>query len=61
MNKYYSLTENLSNELELLHSKYDKNDYDFRKKFLMYDKNDEEKLVNEYIDNRYINTDINNE
>ena len=31
------------------------------KKFLMYDKNDEEKLVNEYIDNRYINTDINNE
>lgn len=62
LNKYYFLTENLYNELELLNSNYDKNifinnkSYDYRKKLLMYDKNDEE----QYMDNIYINTDINN-
>ena len=58
LNKYYSLSENLYNELELLNSNYDSNNiinnksYDYRKKILMYDKNDEENI--------YINTDINN-
>ena len=66
MNKYYFLCEDLSNELEILNSNYEKNifannkSYDNRKKILMYDKNDEDQLINEYIDKRYINTDINN-
>ena len=66
LNNYYTLTENLSNELEMLNSNYDKNifannkTYDYRKKLLIYDKNDEDHLLNEFIDNRYINTDINN-
>lgn len=59
LKKYYCLTENLYNELEMLNSNYDKNtyinnkSYDYRKKLLMYDKNDED----QYIDNIYINTD----
>lgn len=62
LNKYYLLTENLYNELEMLNSNHDKNtfvnnkSYDYRKKILMLDKNDEE----HYIGNIYINTDINN-
>lgn len=66
LNNYYTLTENLTNELEMLNSNYDKNifannkSYDYRKKLLIYDRNDEDQLVNEFIDNRYTNTDINN-
>lgn len=65
LNKYYFLTENLYNELELINSNYAKNNfinnksYDYMKKNLIYDKNDEEQTVNEFIGNRYINTDIN--
>ena len=66
MNKYYFLCEDLSNELEILNSNYEKNifannkSYDSRKKLLMSNKNDEEELINEYIDKRYINTDVGN-
>ena len=66
LNNYYTLTENLSNELEMLDTNYDKNifannkSFDYRKKLLIYDKNDEDQLINEFNDNRYINTDINN-
>ena len=66
MNKYYFLCEDLSNELEILNSNYKKHifannkNYDYRKKLLMYDKNEEEELINEYIDKRYINTDVGN-
>ena len=66
LNQYYTLNENLNNELEILNSNYDNNifanskSYDYRKKLLMYDKIDDEQLLNELIDNKYINTDINN-
>ena len=66
LNNYYTLTENLSNELEMLNSNYDKNifannkSYDYRKNLLIYNKTDEDQLVNELIDKRYINTDVNN-
>lgn len=66
LNQYYTLSENLNNELEILNSNYDNNifanskSYDYRKKLLMYDKIDDEQLLNELIDNKYINTDINN-
>ena len=66
LNQYYTLSENLNNELEIINSNYDSNifanskSYDYRKKLLMYDKVDDEQLLNELIDNKYINTDINN-
>ena len=67
LNKYFSLTENLHNELEILNSNYDNNifinnkSYDYRKKYLIYDKNYDDKIINdELIGHRYINTDINN-
>ena len=66
MNKYYYLCQDLSNELEILNSNYEKNifannkSYDYRKNLLVYNKNDEKQLINEYIDKRYINTDTNN-
>ena len=65
LNKYYILTENLNNELELINSNCPKNifvnnkSYDYMKKNLIYDKNDEEQMNNELVHNRYINTDIN--
>ena len=61
LNKYYILTENLHNELELINSNSNcpKNRYDYMKKNLIYDKNDEEQITNELVHNRYINTDIN--
>ena len=66
LNKYYTLSENLNNELEILSSNYDNNifanskSYDYRKKLLMYDKIKDEQLFNELLDNKYINTDVNN-
>lgn len=64
LKKYYTLTENLSNELKMLSSHYEKNifanskSYDYRKQILMYDKNDDEQLLSEYFDNKYINTEV---
>ena len=67
LNKYYSLSENLYNELEILNQNCPRNilvnnkSYDFRKKYLIYNnKNDEEKLINEFMSGRYVITDINN-
>ena len=67
LNKYYSLSENLCNELEILNQSCPRNilvnnkSYDFRKKYIIYNnKIDEEKLINEFICGRYVNTDINN-
>ena len=67
LNKYYSLSENLYNELEILNQSCPRNilvnnkSYDFRKKYLIYNnKTDEEKLINEFMSGRYVNTDINN-
>ena len=67
LNKYYSLSENLYNELEILNQNGPRNilvnnkSYDFRKKYLIYNnKNDEEKLINEFMNGRYVITDINN-
>lgn len=67
LNKYYSLSENLYNELEILNQNCPRNvlannkSYDFRKKYLIYNnKNDEEKVINEFMSGRYVNTDINN-
>ena len=66
LNKYYSLSENLYNELEILNQNCPRNNlvnnksYDFRKKYLIYNnKNGEEKLINEFMSGRYVNTDIN--
>ena len=60
LNKYFSLTENLQNELEMFNSNYDNKNYDY-KKFLIYDKNYDDKIINdEFLGLRYINTDINN-
>lgn len=67
LNKYYSLSENLYNELEILNQNCPRNvlannkSYDFRKKYLIYNnKTDEERLINEFMSGRYVNTDINN-
>jgi len=71
LNKYYSLSENLYNELESLNLSYNhacvrnvlvnNKSYDYRKKYLIYNKNEDEKVVNEFVGNRYIRTDTNND
>lgn len=65
LNKYHNLTQKYRNELEILNSGKDKimfvnnKNYDCRKKYLIYDKNDEEQMLNEYSDKKYLNTDVN--
>ena len=71
LNKYYSLSENLCNELESLNLSHNhayarnvlvnNKSYDYRKKYLIYNKNEDEKVVNEFGGSRYIRTDTNND
>ena len=71
LNKYYSLSENLCNELESLNLSHNhacarnvlvnNKSYDYRKKYLIYNKNEDEKVVNEFVGSRYIRTDTNND
>ena len=66
LNKYLTLSSNLYNELEMINQNCGKKNlvnnksYDYRKKYLIYNKNEEVQGFNDFLSNRYVNTDINN-